>query len=222
MAYKISQEFPTASLDITKDFHILHSAYVYICYSILKQSKQKYYPPPPPPHTHTHTTSNNYKQKATGHVTSLANGHFTGSEAPFVCEIPTASSNIYRYILPTLDSWLWGRPAQALLHRRNVSSVRVSLANGTKRTPSQNWGNQLSELHVPHRQCLAGISNAFSASFTSIWPSFPRFYCTPTKRAYSALHPQALTECSPLDFRSSSIKTDSSALSVTYHRYIYK
>ena len=39
----------------------------------------------------------------------------------------------------------------------------------------------VSELHVPHRQCLAGISNAFSASFTSIWPSFPRFYCTPNK-----------------------------------------
>ena len=82
-------------------------------------------------------------------------------------------------MLLTLD-WLWGRP-QALLQRRNVSSVRVGLANGTKRTPSQNWGNLLSELHVPHRQCLAGISNAFSASFTSIWPSFPRFYCTPNK-----------------------------------------
>ena len=43
-------------------------------------------------HTHTHTTSNNYKQKATGHVTSLANDHLTGSDAPFVCEIPTTSS----------------------------------------------------------------------------------------------------------------------------------
>ena len=30
-------------------------------------------------------------------------------------------------------------------------------------------------------QCLTGISNAFSASFTSIWPSFPQFYCTPQK-----------------------------------------
>ena len=37
MAFKMSQEFPTASLNITKDFHILHSTYVYICYSILKQ-----------------------------------------------------------------------------------------------------------------------------------------------------------------------------------------
>ena len=36
MAFKMSQEFPTASLDIAEDFHILHGAYVYICYSILK------------------------------------------------------------------------------------------------------------------------------------------------------------------------------------------
>jgi len=33
------------------------------------------------------------------------------------------------------------------------------------------------------------------------------FTVPPTKRAYSALHPQALTECSPLDFRRSSINT---------------
>ena len=45
-------------------------------------------------------TSNNYKQKATGHVTSLANGHFTGSDTPFMCEIPTASSNIYIFVFP--------------------------------------------------------------------------------------------------------------------------
>ena len=42
-------------------------------------------------------TINNYKQKATGHVTSLANGHVTGSDAHFECEIPTASSNIKIY-----------------------------------------------------------------------------------------------------------------------------
>ena len=73
-----------------QDFHILHSAYVYICYSTLKA---KTYNSLPNTHTHTHMTSNSYKQKATGHVASLANGHITGSDAPFVCEIPTASSN---------------------------------------------------------------------------------------------------------------------------------
>ena len=89
MAFKMSQEFPIASLDITEDFHILHSAYVDICYSILKQKHTT----GSLTHTRTHMTSNNYKQKATGHVTSLANGHFAGSDAPFVCEIRTASSN---------------------------------------------------------------------------------------------------------------------------------
>ena len=90
----------------------------------------------------------------------------------------------------TLD-WLWGCP-QALIQRRHVSSVRVGLAIGTKQTPSQNWGNLLSELHVPHKQCLTSISDAFSASFTSIWPAFLQFH-PQQKHAYSALHPQAWT-----------------------------
>ena len=50
MAFKMSQEFPIASLDITEDFHILHSAYVYICYSILKAKAYNWLP-----NTHTHT-----------------------------------------------------------------------------------------------------------------------------------------------------------------------
>ena len=36
MTFKMPQEFPAASLDITEDFHILHSVNVYSCYSILK------------------------------------------------------------------------------------------------------------------------------------------------------------------------------------------
>ena len=94
MAFKMSQKFPTASLDITKDFHILHSAYVHTF--VIPTSKQKH-TTGSLTHTHTHMTCNNYKQKATGHVTSLANGHFTGSEAPFVCEILTALNNKKRY-----------------------------------------------------------------------------------------------------------------------------
>ena len=144
-------------------------------------------------------TINNHKQKATGHVT---NGHFTGSDSPFVCEIPIASSNNKnkKYIILLTLNWLCGCP-QALLQRRNVSSVCTGLANGTKRTPSQkDWGNLLLQLHIPHRQHLTGISNAFFASFTSIWPSFPRFYCNANK-AYLL----CLTECTPLDFRRSSI-----------------
>ena len=60
MAFKMSQEFPTASLDITEDFHILHSAYVYICYSILKAKTYNWLP-----NTHTHTRTHDQQQLQT-------------------------------------------------------------------------------------------------------------------------------------------------------------
>ena len=112
----MSQEFPTASLDITEDFHILHSAYVYICYSIRKAKSYNWLPNKQTnkhTHTHTHTrNSNNYKQKATRHVTSLANGHLTGSDVPFVCEIPITSINKKRRRYNFADSGLAvGTPA---------------------------------------------------------------------------------------------------------------
>jgi len=78
MAFKMSQEFPTASLDIIEDFHILNSAYVYICCSILK-AKTYNWLPNTHTHTHTHTrlaTTTNKKQLGTSHL-SLVNGHFT-------------------------------------------------------------------------------------------------------------------------------------------------
>ena len=88
MAFKMSQEFPTASLNTAEDFQILPSAYVDICYSILKQKHTT--GSLTHTHTHTHMTINNYKQKASGHVT---NGHFTRSDALFVCKILIASSD---------------------------------------------------------------------------------------------------------------------------------
>ena len=55
-------------------------------------------------------------------------------------------------------------------------------------------------------ECLIGISDAFSAFCLRVSVIFPTCSLYPQqKRAYSALHPQALTECSPLDFRRSSI-----------------
>ena len=60
----MTQEFPTASLDITEDFHILHSAYVYICYSILKAKTYNWLPNT---HTHTPATTTNKKQLVTSH-----------------------------------------------------------------------------------------------------------------------------------------------------------
>ena len=60
MAFKMSQAFPTASLDITEDFHILQSAYVYICYSILKAKTYNWLP-----NTHTHTQQQQPQQLQT-------------------------------------------------------------------------------------------------------------------------------------------------------------
>ena len=66
-------------------------------------------------------------------------------------------------------------------------------------------------------ECLIGISDAFSAFVYGSPPSCPRAHCTPNKSVptlrYTRRHgprytgpcPKALTECSPLDFRRSSI-----------------
>ena len=98
----MSQEFPTASLDITEDFHILHIAYVYICYSILKAKTYNWLPNT---HTHTHT-----KQLGTSHlllmVISLAQKLLSFAKFRTLRVI---KNNI---ILLTLD-WLW-RPARRL------------------------------------------------------------------------------------------------------------
>ena len=92
-------------------------------------------------------------------------------------------------ILLTLD-WLWGRP-QTLLQRRNVSSVRFGLANGTKRTPSQNWGTY-------NQSCMYPSSSAWPAFLTPFLLLLPvsghlsrGFTVPPTKRAYSALRSQS-------------------------------
>ena len=59
MACKMSQEFLTASLDIIKDFHILHNAYVNICYSILEAKTYNWLP-----NTHTHTQQQQLQTKS--------------------------------------------------------------------------------------------------------------------------------------------------------------
>ena len=56
------------------------------------------------------------------------------------------------------------------------------------------WGNLLSDLHIPHEQCLIGISDAFSAF--CLWVSVIFHMCSlcpQQERAYSVLHPQAWT-----------------------------
>ena len=119
-------------------------------------------------HTQTHMNSNNYKQKATGHVTF---GHFTGTEAPFECEIPTASSNKKRYNFADIGLAV-GTPA-GVAPTKECFKRLCWFGKRHKRTSSQNWGNLLSELNAPHRQCLAGISNAFLCIFYQYLAIFP-------------------------------------------------
>ena len=66
-------------------------------------------------------------------------------------------------------------------------------------------------------ECLIGISDAFSAFVYRYPSSCPRAHCTPTKARLLCATPTgldlyrpclwALTKCSPLDFRRSSINT---------------
>ena len=121
-----------------------------------------------------------------------------------------------RIILLTLD-WVWGRP-QALIQWRHVSSVRTGLANGTKRTPSQNWRNLLSELHVPYKAWsaflmpfLPFLNLFFKVSIFITDPMYPQ-----PKRTCSALHLQALTECSHRRLRMGLIWNDSLLFELTF------
>ena len=143
----MSQEFPTASLDITEDFHILHSAYVYICSSILKAKTYNWLL-----NTHTHTHAHTLLCSNEGMLEAFA--------------------------------LVWQTAQNGRLHK----------TGGTY-----------------NQSCMYPTDSAWPAflmPFLLLLPSFCHlsrdFTVPPTKRAYSALHTQAFTECSPLDFRRSS------------------
>ena len=59
MAFKMSQEFPTASLDITDDFHIFYTVLTYTF--VIPFSKQKH-STGSLTHTHTHTHTHDQQQ----------------------------------------------------------------------------------------------------------------------------------------------------------------
>ena len=148
-------------------------------------------------HTHTHTrNSNNYKQKATGHVISLANGHFTCAKfRPLrVTEteiILLTASGDARRLWSNEGMYVW---SVRWFSKRHKTDASTNLEDPTIRaacTPQTVLGR--------HFWCLFCFFNQYLAIFTAI------SVYSQQKRAYSALHPQALTECSPLDFRRSSI-----------------
>ena len=150
-------------------------------------------------------TINNYKQKATGHVTSLANGHFTGSEAPFVCKIPTALSPKKRYNFADIGLAGCG-DARRLCSNKGMfqafTLVWQTAQNGCLHKTGETY----------YQSCMYPTDNAWPAFLMLFLLLLPvsghlsrGFTVPPTKRTYSALHPQALTECSPLDFQRSSV-----------------
>ena len=147
-------------------------------------------------HTHTHATATdiNKKQLGTSHrllmVISLVQTLLTCAKFQLLQVIKRDN----------FADWLWGC-LQALIQTRHVSSsalVWQMAQNGRL--------HKTGEPTIRAAQCLTGISNAFSASFTSIWQSFPWFHCTPNKSVptlrYTCRH---LPSASPPYFRRSSI-----------------
>ena len=160
MACKMSQEFPTAALDITEDFHILQCLHIYLL-MFIPFSKQKH-KTGSLTHTHTHTHTHDHQQLQT--KSNWARQHLLLMVISLAQKLLSCAK--FRplrvkkkdLILLTLDR-LWGRPRRRLCSNERMfqAAVRVGLANDTKRTPSQNRGYLLSEpLHVPH----------------SVWPAF--------------------------------------------------
>ena len=170
MDCKMSLVFLTASFDITEDFHILHSAYKVTYTFVIPSLKQKL---TTVSLTHTHTNPS-----TTTHKKQLGMSHLLLMVISLAQKLLLCAK--FRPLWVKKLDWLWGR-LQVCSNEGMFQAFALVWRHNLKRTPSQNWGNLLSVLHVPHTQCLAGISNPFSASFTGIWTSFPRFYCSPSK-----------------------------------------
>ena len=78
-------------------------------------------------------------------------------------------------MLLTCD-WLWERP-QTLIQRRHVSSVRVALANSTKRTPSRNsFSSSSSSPNNIQDQCLI-ITDIYGVREKGVWLKNKKILC---------------------------------------------
>ena len=143
-------------------------------------------------------TSNNYKQKATGHVTSLANGHFTGSDSLRSCAkfrpLRVSKKDI---ILLTLD-WLCSNEGMC----QAFALVWQTAQNGRLH---KTGGIYYQSCMYPTDSAWPAFLMPFLLLFSASGHLSRGFTVPPAKRAYSAPHTQAFTECSPLDFRRSSI-----------------
>ena len=85
----------------------------------------------------------------TGQVTSLANGHLTGSDAPFVCETATASSNKKKDNFADIGLAV-GTPA-GFAPAKAYFKLSRWFGKRHKTDAFKKLGNLLSELHVPRK-----------------------------------------------------------------------
>ena len=200
MAFKMSQEFPMASMDITKDFHILHSAYVYICYSI---PHAKTYNWPPNTHTtHTHTPAKTTNKRQLGTVDRLLMVIWLAqtllSCAKFWLLRVLKKGDDFADTGLAVETPAGSAPAKAcfkLLHwfgKRHKMDAFTKLGEPTQ---------------YHYQSCMYPTDSAWPAflmPFLLLLPVSGHVSCSftvpPTKRAHSVLHPHALTKCSPLNF----------------------
>ena len=192
MAFKMPQEFPTASLDTTKDFHILHSAK-----HVILSSKQKH---TTGSWTHTDTHSHTQQQQLQ-------------TKSNWACHIAAKGQTLFSC------AKFW--PLQVIKKRDNFADTGLAVG-----TPASfdlmkacfkrmcwfgNWHktDAFTKLGEPtiraactpqtmldqHFWCLF----CFFYQYLTIFPAVSLY--PQQKHAYSALHPQALTEYSSPDFR---------------------
>ena len=180
MAFKMSQEFPTASSPwILPKIFIFCTVLTYTC--LIPSSMQKHTTSSLTHHTHTWpSTTTNKKQLGTSHLLLMV---ISLAQKLLSCATFRPLRVIKKRRRYNFADWTGCGDARRLCSNEGMfqafALVWQTAQNGRLHKTGGTYS--VSELHVPHRQCLAGISNAFSASFTNICPSFPRFYCTPNK-----------------------------------------
>ena len=154
MAFRIPRNFRLPPWILPKIF-IFYTVLTYTF--VILSSKQKH-----TTGTHTHTwpaTTTNKKQLCTSHLLLMV---ISLAQTLLSCAKFRLLRVIKKDIILLTLGWLWGRP-QALLQRRNFLKRSRWFGKRHKTDAFTKLGEPTIRA-VPYRQCLAGISNAFSVS----------------------------------------------------------
>ena len=194
MDCKMSLVFLTASFDITEDFHILHSAYKVTYTFVIPSLKQKL---TTVSLTHTHTNPS-----TTTHKKQLGMSHLLLMVISLAQKLLLCAK--FRPLWVKKLDWLWGR-LQVCSNEGMFQAFTLVWQTAQNRCLHKTGGTYYQNCMYPTDTAWL----AFLMPFLLLLPASGYLSCgftaPSTKHAYSALHPQALTECSPLDFRRSSV-----------------